>query len=143
MAKAGGVVMNKVLNSIIEVSELIDWGWEDDWYADMLPDLDPDDFESESEMEAYDAERRRQYWLLEGWVATSKEAYETVLDWMGVKYNDEYRAEADEIVRRFQEKATEKYWPINCVLSYVLGDNYDCDPNNNIEGSGTYDITDY
>ncbi len=135
--------MDKMSNNrIIEVSELIDWGWEDDWYADMLPDLDPEDFQDEEEMEIADAERRRQYWLLEGWVATSQEAYEAVFDWMGVKYNYEYRDKADEIVRRFRDNATDKYWPIKCTLSYVLGDNYDLDPPNNIGGSGTYDITD-
>ena len=132
--------MDDAPDSIKKVDELLEWG--EDYDGDM-PELDPDDYENEEEMEAAEEERRKQYWWLTGTVAISRAAWEAWLDRDGVDRESEYWEEAEKIADRFRAEmdAEAPYWPIDCHLSYYRGDGY-TDEYDSIEGAGHYSIID-
>jgi hypothetical protein len=125
-------------NEIINVDELLEWG---DSYDGLLPELDPEDYASEEELEAADEERRRQFWRLTGLVATSRAAWEAALEKEGAEPGSEYWAEAEKVAERFRDLMVDEYWPIDAYLSYERGDGSG-DEYDTIEGSGPYSVVD-
>jgi hypothetical protein len=122
---------------IINVNQLLEWG---DSYDGNLPELDPEDYDSPEALEAADEDRRRQYWRLTGLVATSRAAWEAALEKEGVERDSEYWLAAEKVAERFRDLMDEEdWWPVDCHLSYELGDGSD-DPFDSVEGAGHYSI---
>ena len=121
---------------IVDVDELLEWG---DNYDGELEDLNEDDYNTESEMQQADEERRRQYWRLSGTVAIGRETWETWLTTLGIERGSESWAEAEKIAARFRDimDANDPYWPIDCYVNYERGDGEEDDT---IEGAGSYSV---
>lgn len=130
--------IKKINAATTTVDEWLEWG---DLYNGDLPDLDPEDYDSEEEIEAADEERRRQYWRLTGLVATSRAAWEAWLAQEGVEKGSEYWIEAEKVAERFRDLMDDEdcYWPIDAYISYERGDGCEDD---SIEGAGSYNIMD-
>ena len=128
----------EIKKEIINVDELLEWG---DSYDGDLPELDPEDYDSEEALEAADEARRRQYWRLTGKVATTRAAWEAALEKEGAEKGSEYWAEAEKIAEHFRDlmDVTDDYWPIDAYISYERGDGCEDD---SIEGAGSYNIMD-
>lgn len=122
-------------DGIVKVDELLEWI--DDYDGDM-PELDPDDYDTEEEMEIADAERRRQYWRLTGRIALGRADWELELKNMGVDPGSAYWEAAEEVAARYRD-ITDFGWPVDCYLSYRRGDG-DEDPYDSLEGAGEYSI---
>jgi len=114
-------------DDVIDIDLLLEWG---DNYDGDLPDLDPDDYDGDDELDDADYERRRQYWRLTGRVATSRVA------WLREAGADADEAEA--VSDRFRALCPD-LWPIDCHLSYERGDGH-ADDSDSIEGAGRYAI---
>jgi hypothetical protein len=137
-SKTKGKQQMKTKNGINYIDMLLEWG---DNYDGDLPELDPGDYATDEELEAADDERRRQFWRLTGDVAVSRAAWEAWLNRNGVERESEYWAEAEKIAGRFRALVDEKYWPIDCHLSYECSGVGD-DPFDSIEGAGHYSVID-
>jgi len=130
--------IKKINAATTTVDEWLEWG---DLYNGDLPDLDPEDYDSEEELEAADEERRRQYWRLTGTVAINRAAWEHELRGLGAEPGSEYWAAAEGVAERFRDMIDEDWWPVDCCLSYERGDGYE-DKYDSIEGSGSYSVLD-
>lgn len=130
--------MDDAPDGIKTVDALLEWG---DSYDGDMPALDPDDYENEEEMEAAEEKRRKQYWRLNGTIATSRAAWEAALEKEGADRESEYWNDAEKIAERFRALMPDEYWPIDCYLSYERGNGYS-DEYDTIEGAGSYSIID-
>lgn len=124
-----------------DVNESMKWA---ENYDGELEELDPDDFDSEEEMEEYDDERRAQYWDVTGKFARNRDDWEKILLWIGYEKDDNSWKQAERLLDEFHYFVDDELFPIVCSVEYDCGFE-DNDPNiaSGIEGSGTYDMTDY
>ena len=113
-------------------------------YDGELEELDPDDFDSEEEMEEYDNERRAQYWDVSGKFARNRADWEKILLWIGCERGDNAWKQAEERLEEFHYFVHDELFPVCCSVSYDCGFE-ERDPNiaSGIEGSGVYDMTGY
>lgn len=80
----------------------------------------------------------RQFWNVEGVFAKSRESWEMCLEWAGIKEgSDEWKLAEGEL-SRFHLHVDGDLLPVSCHVQYVRGGDWNLDPHDTIEGSGSY-----
>ncbi len=88
-------------------------------------------------------DERRQYWNVDGRFAKNRDDWEKILLWLGYEKGDSSWKQAESRLADFHRDVDNELFPVCCHVHYVLGDDWEYDEQDTIEGSGIYDMTGY